>query len=113
MVSEVYTLPDPEAVSGCWSDPKPLADIGPFELTLRAGCGIVLVAVVPDEFQSSTLEQRRLSTLRGASYATSKVTLRADRLDSWDQGHDENGEQVWGALKSPYQFLYEGEPSGL
>jgi hypothetical protein len=113
VVSEVYTLGDPEAVIGAWRDGEPLADLDPSALTRRDGCEIVLVAVAPDEFRGSTVEKNCPSDLRGASYATSTVVLRENRLDSWDQGFDANGEQVWGAVKGPYQFLYEGEPSDL
>ena len=45
------------------------------------------------------------STLGGASYATSQVTVTPLELRSWDQGFDAAGKQVWGAEKGPYVFL--------
>ena len=45
------------------------------------------------------------SSLRGATYATSTVVLTAAGMQSWDQGYDAAGTQVWGATAGPYQFL--------
>jgi hypothetical protein len=42
--------------------------------------------------------------LRGASYATSKVTIEEGLIISWDQGFNEEDEQVWGAVKGGYEF---------
>ena len=44
------------------------------------------------------------STLRGAAYATSVVSIGRAALVSWDRGFDESGKQVWGAVKSGYVF---------
>uniref|UniRef100_UPI0038D3A63C CpcT/CpeT family chromophore lyase n=1 Tax=Flavobacterium sp. TaxID=239 RepID=UPI0038D3A63C len=44
------------------------------------------------------------SELRGASYATSKVTITANQVLSWDQGFDKDDKQVWGATKAGYIF---------
>ncbi|MBK6341986.1 MAG: chromophore lyase CpcT/CpeT [Flavobacteriales bacterium] len=41
----------------------------------------------------------------GAAYATSEVTIRSDRMMSWDRGYDDAGKQVWGATKGGYLFL--------
>jgi len=44
------------------------------------------------------------SSHQGSTHVTSKVTLREDGMDSWDQGWDAGGQQVWGARKGPYEF---------
>ncbi|MGB0932242.1 MAG: CpcT/CpeT family chromophore lyase, partial [Chitinophagales bacterium] len=51
-----------------------------------------------------TKEKECGSTLRGATYATSKVNIYKDRLESWDQGFNDQDSQVWGAVKGPYIF---------
>jgi hypothetical protein len=44
------------------------------------------------------------SDRKGATYATSKVTISENLLLSWDQGFNEKDEQVWGAEKGGYYF---------
>ena len=55
-------------------------------------------------FEGSTVENECVSTLRGAAYATSEVTVSRERLTSWDRGFDAGGGQVWGATEGPYIF---------
>jgi len=45
--------------------------------------------------------------MRGASYASSEVTLTATELNTWDRGYDAGGAQVWGSTKGPYRFVKE------
>ena len=45
------------------------------------------------------------SDLRGAKYATTKITMKKGELISWDQGFDANDKQVWGATKGGYIFI--------
>ena len=104
LVSEVYTLPgDPLAFAGRFEDAA-FAEVSPEDLSLREGCAIFL-ARVGGAFAGTTNGADCGSTLRGASYATSEVTVEPDRLTSWDRGFDANGEQVWGAEAGPYEFL--------
>ena len=42
--------------------------------------------------------------------ATSVVILNAAGMQSWDQGYDAAGTQVWGATAGPYHFLRTGLP---
>ena len=44
------------------------------------------------------------SSLNGAQYATSKVKITKNRIESWDQGFNAQGVQVWGAEAGPYVF---------
>lgn len=101
--SFVYELPNPAERVGAWSNPSLFDADSPDGLVPRAGCSIVLQKS-GDVWRGSTNERDCESSLRGASYATSEVTLRADGLDSWDRGFDANEKQVWGAKKGPYQF---------
>lgn len=107
--SDVYTLPA-EALryAGAWAQARPLGDLKPADLTLRAGCAIFLKRDGPERFVGSTRGKGCPSELAGASYATSQVTLTPARLDSWDRGFDAGGTQVWGATTGPYAFLRIG-----
>jgi len=67
-----------------------------------------------DHFEGGTVGEGCESTLSGATYATSEVTLDASTLESWDRGYDAEGTQVWGATAGPYVFdrktpLQDGE----
>jgi len=51
-----------------------------------------------------TIEDHCATDYNGASYATAQVTLSDDQLTSWDQGWNDDDEQVWGATAGPYVF---------
>jgi hypothetical protein len=105
-VSDVYTLPgDPLRFTGTWRDPSLFQGVTVDALTLKDGCSIHLKARADGSFAGSTDGSMCPSELRGAKYATSKVTITATMLESWDQGFDAAGKQVWGAEKGPYQFV--------
>lgn len=101
--SQVLALPDPAAAIGAWRDPERLGELSPDDLETREGCAILLRRR-GDAFIGSTLGSLCTSTLRGAAYATSEVTLTADGLVSWDRGFDRDGRQVWGAERGGYVF---------
>lgn len=58
-----------------------------------------------NQFAGATGDKTCPSELRGASYATSKVTVYPDKIVSWDQGFNAQGAQVWGATQGGYEFL--------
>ena len=55
-------------------------------------------------YQGETRARECPSSLGGASYAVSSVTVRPDGIDSWDRGFDADHAQVWGAELGPYVF---------
>lgn len=91
------------ALVGLCDDPS-AADLDADDFALRDGCDVVL-AWDGERFDGGTEGEGCSSSLGGASYATSAVTLAADALTSWDQGWDADGEQVWGAVAGPYEFV--------
>lgn len=101
--SHVFTLPHPESFVGAWQDSAGFSGISPDSLADRSGCTVFLAADGA-AFSGATHEADCGSELRGASYATSKVSVFADRIESWDQGFDSAGVQVWGAEKGGYRF---------
>jgi CpeT protein len=103
--SIVYTLPDDKKVIGWWATPKNFKAIKPSDLSIRTGCTVFLKKQKDGSFSGSTDGPSCESSLRGAKYATSKVTISADQIESWDQGFGADGKQVWGAEKGGYQFL--------
>ncbi len=103
--SMVYALPDPEAAIGAWKLDTPLADLNPADLIEREGCAVYLSKHPDGTYQGSTREKECTSTMRGATYATSIITIANDQVLSWDQGWNDEGEQVWGAEISGYVFL--------
>jgi len=105
-LSQVYTLPgDPMRFAGAWRETSPLGELSPGDLTLKEGCGVVLAQDSRGDFVGGTKVGACPSTLRGAAYATTEVTLAHDRMVSWDRGFDGNGGQVWGSTSGGYVFL--------
>jgi CpeT protein len=102
--SEVYTLKKPDAAIGQWGKKNACDYLVPDSLELREGCTIYLKKDEAGNFTGSTNASDCSSNLRGATYATSKVTVTAQVLKSWDQGFDNTGKQVWGAVKGGYIF---------
>jgi hypothetical protein len=103
--SIVYTLPTPEKWIGAYKNIAVFNDLKPSELSPREGCTVFLGRKTNAAFAGSTNEADCESNLRGAKYATSKVTITKHLLKSWDQGFDENNKQVWGAKKGGYEFV--------
>ncbi|MEM9560922.1 MAG: chromophore lyase CpcT/CpeT [Planctomycetota bacterium] len=103
-ISSVYTMPNALSYAGWWSTPDWFdGALSPEDLSLREGCSIVL-RLEDGVFLGSTLGEGCSSELAGAGYATSEVVLTLDRLETWDRGYDDRGEQVWGATEGPYVF---------
>lgn len=103
--SAVFTLPDPDAVVGCWKRGEPLADLSPADLALREGCAVLLRRDLLGAFSGGTVGRGCASDLRGATYAESAVTVTRAGIESWDRGFDADGAHVWGAEHGPYVFL--------
>jgi hypothetical protein len=103
--SIVYSIPNSIRFAGDYKQKIPLLKLVPDSLVLREGCKVILYRADEGYFEGSTVDKNCNSELRGASYATSEVLIKADRLISWDRGFDENDNQVWGAEKGGYIFM--------
>ena len=101
--SYVYTLDNPEEYIGKWKTPSYFNDKEKSLLTIREGCE-VLMRKEGKGYVGSTGNKTCGSTMRGASYASSVVTLNTKMISSWDQGFDSEDVQVWGATEGPYIF---------
>ncbi len=102
--SKVFTMETPELFIGKWNEASFFDGFDEKILKEREGCGVFLMKI-DGSYSGSTREKDCGSTLRGASYATSKVKISKDRIVSWDQGFDAKDEQVWGAEKAGYVFM--------
>ena len=103
--SSVYEIPNDSLWIGKWKTPEAFNSLKPEDLKARQGCTVYLKSDGAGGFEGSTREMTCLSSLRGASYATSTVKVYKDRIESWDQGFDAEGNQVWGAEKGGYVFM--------
>lgn len=107
--SEVYEFADPAvaaSVVGAWNDPARAAGLRFEQVVLKPGCEVTLTYHFCRElFTGTTGATTCPSTLRGASYATSEVSVNAAGIYSWDRGFDAEGKQVWGAKRGGYYFV--------
>jgi CpeT protein len=101
VISSIYEFKDPASVIGLCDAPRP---INTEAVLPRTGCE-VLLSWQGDHFTGKTGPKSCPSSLRGASYATTEVSLYQDKLISWDRGYDSSDKQVWGAVKSGYEFI--------
>jgi hypothetical protein len=104
-ISEIYTLKNEKEWIGKWQTPEVFDKLSENEIDLKQGCEVVLKRTGKNKFIGQTGNKTCPSELRGASYASSKVTVTKNEILSWDQGFDKNGKQVWGAEKAGYNFF--------
>ena len=104
-ISEIHTLKNEKDWIGKWKTPEAFDALKESDIELKPGCEVVLQRDGKNKFTGQTGEKTCPSELRGASYATSKVTVLSDQIISWDQGFDASGKQVWGATKAGYIFV--------
>ena len=103
-ISEIQTLKNEKDWIGKWKTPEAFDALAARDIELKSGCGVKLKRIGKNKFVGSTGEKTCPSELRGAAYASSKVTVLSDQIISWDQGFDKNDKQVWGAEKGGYLF---------
>ena len=105
LVSKVYEMNTPLRFAGAWKNPALLEALTADSLTARQGCAIFLRKDMDGKFRGSTPGNECLSSLRGATYATSEVVIEKNRMISWDRGWNQTDKQVWGAIKGGYEFV--------
>lgn len=102
-ISDIYKLPNAKLYINQFGNRAMFSLISPKDLNQKVGCEVIL-RKEGDQFMGSTGERSCPSTLRGATYATSEVTVTENQMISWDRGYSEDEEQVWGAEKGAYIF---------
>ncbi len=104
--SQVYELPgDPLRFAGWHVAPTLFDALSPTDLAKKEGCTVVLRRRGDGVFVGGTQGRACPSSLHGAAYTTSEVTISPDRIVSWDRGFDTDGRQVWGATAGGYVFV--------
>ena len=103
-ISVVYMIKNDKDFRGKWSDLAFFEQYGKEILLDREGCEVYLTRTGKNKYVGSTRGKGCASSLRGASYASSKVSIFKNQVISWDQGFNDQGEQVWGAEKAGYVF---------
>ncbi len=104
LISQIFTLKNEKEWVGKWNTPEAFDTLSENDIELKQGCEVVLERLDKNKFAGQTGVKTCPSELRGASYATSKVTVLENQILSWDQGFDKDGKQVWGAEKAGYIF---------
>ena len=102
-ISAVYTIKNPENWIGKWQSPEAFISLSESDIDLKEGCEVVLQKS-GNQYKGKTGIKTCSSEMRGASYATSIVTIEKNRIMSWDRGFDANDNYVWGAEKVGYIF---------
>jgi len=105
IASRVFEIPDALTFSGGWQNTAIFYVLTPNELIDRQGCTIFLKKTGEGHFHGTTPGKECLSSLRGATYATSEATIMSDRMITWDRGWNDAGELVWGSAHTGYLFL--------
>jgi CpeT protein len=105
ITSTVYTIKSGDKYYGDWKKEKPLENVTMDSLEVRKGCVIYIHKIKKNKYEGETNKSDCESNLRGASYATTAVSMRKKKVYSWDRGYDKEGKQVWGAVKGGYVFV--------
>jgi CpeT protein len=112
-VSRVFEFTNPRAMVGFCTGASRQLPAGVVAEEKR-GCHVRLAWNEADKsFQGGTEGTACASSLNGATYASSIVSLDVDKLVSWDRGYDAQGAQVWGATKGGYVFDRLDGPAAL
>jgi hypothetical protein len=102
--SDIYTIKDALTFAGLQNDNSKKQKLTFDLIDLKDGCTVWL-NYNNGVYEGGTEGDKCPSDLRGAKYATTKITLKDGELDSWDQGFNAAGKQVWGATKGGYIFI--------
>jgi hypothetical protein len=71
-------------------------------------CSVFLRPVV-SIYIGETPPKGCVANVRGAVKITNKIILHSQGMDTFDQGFDAEGKQVWGAVNDSYQFRWVNE----
>jgi hypothetical protein len=104
-VSYIYTMNAPQRFTGKQGSDDVFNTITPDSLKVLEGCEVTLTYNRElMQFEGATADKTCPSTRSGATYTTSRVVIGEKGMNSWDQGWNDAGAQVWGATKGGYDF---------
>jgi len=102
--ARIFDLPDPLAATGAWKNPALLTKLSPVDLIAQVGCSLVLRVQPDGSFKGGTTDKGCPSTLRGASYSTTEMTVTDQQIIQWDRGYNASDTQVWGSTRGGFTF---------
>lgn len=108
--TRIFTLDDPIKATGAWRKTVPLSDLTPTHLTFNEGCTVYFRAMPDGAFVGTTHGDGCVNDLRGATHATTAVTLTSEKIVWWERGFSATGRQVWGNATGGYVFKRQAAP---
>lgn len=106
--SSIMSMPNPKKYIRGHLNTEIFNQMTSDSLTALEGCALTLI-YNDGVFAGRTKEGACKNSWGEASYATSIVEISPDVLYSWDQGWNDEKEQVWGATLGGYQFVKKHE----
>ncbi len=103
-VSDIFMIKNEKEWISKFKNLKEMMNM-PMDIDQKKGCSVYLTLQKDNSFKGSTHEADCESSLRGAKYATSEVSITPNILVSWDRGFDDKNKQMWGAEKAGYNFI--------
>jgi CpeT/CpcT family (DUF1001) len=102
--SKIYMIKEEKTFFGLHKDAAKEKALTFDKIELKDGCTVTLQEK-DGMYAGGTDADKCPSSLRGAKYATTKITMKKGELVSWDQGFDATNKQIWGATKGGYIFV--------
>ncbi len=92
-----------------WQGNGSMGGLHPDSLDPLDGCRIVLQKIDGNEFSGGTEGKGCASSRQSASYETTEMTLRSNRMMLLERGYDSGGKQVWGSTSGPVTFKHTSQ----
>jgi uncharacterized protein with FMN-binding domain len=102
--SKIYMIKEEKTFFGLHKDAAKEKALTFDKIEIKDGCTVTL-NLKDGVYIGGTDADKCPSSLRGAKYATTKITMKKGELVSWDQGFDATNKQIWGATKGGYVFV--------
>jgi hypothetical protein len=103
LISVIYSFADPLQYAGAHRNKSIMNQLTFDKIENKLGCEVFLTPY-QSGYKGGTKGFNCPSSLKGASYATTEVTLMTNQLVSWDRGFDKRRKYIWGAEKGGYVF---------
>jgi hypothetical protein len=105
LLIQAYDLPgNILRFAGSWRTPRDFNKVDPFNLGIRAGCGIRIQRQPDGSLAGGTKGTSCASKKDGAAYMTDSITIRSLEITQWIRGYDAYGKQVFGSKSGPTIF---------
>ncbi|MGY4026473.1 chromophore lyase CpcT/CpeT [Aeromonas rivuli] len=99
------TMPRATDFAGAWHNPPLLDSLAPSQLSLRAGCEILLSRQPSGDYQGHSKIGSCDTDFGGAHILVQYLWIGPDRVRLLDRAYDEGGHQRWGSPGEGYLYL--------